>query len=177
MSNLSQAEIQKLQSEIQEIEKLLQSIQKEAANAQKRLNSVNNIVRQATLVKPAPTNPVMPKPQPKIGSSPIDIKKYKPYVLPDGSITYKTKDRQCHVPPTVVKKALSATTLKSFFEEFGLQVKDNRAKGGALWVKGSSDFLWPYVGIAYKKFGCGGTYTSIGRATGFQIGWFTKCMR
>ena len=45
MSNLSQAEIQKLQSEIQEIEKLLQTIQKEAANAQKRLNSVNNIPR------------------------------------------------------------------------------------------------------------------------------------
>ena len=177
MSNLTQADIQKLQTEIQEIEILLQSIQKEAAEAQKRLNSVNNIVRQATLVKPVPVNPVTPKPHPKISISAIDIKKFKSFILPDGSITYKTKDRQCHVPPNVVKKALEATTLKSFFEEFGLQVKDNRAKGGALWVKGSSDFLWPYVGIACKKFMCGGTYTSNGRATGFQIGWFTNCTR
>ena len=177
MSNLTQAEILKLQTEIQEIEKLLQSIQKETAEAQKRLNSVNSIVRQATLIKPAPINPVTAKPQPKISSSPIDINKYKPFVLPNGSITYKTKVRQCHVPPNVVKKALEATTLKSFFEEFGLQVKDNRQKGGALWVKGSSDFLWPYVGIACIKFACGGMYTSNGRATGFQIGWFTKCRR
>ncbi len=177
MNNLNQAEIQKLQTEIQEIEKLLQSIQKEAAEAQKRFDSVNNIVRQAKLVKSAPVNPITPNPKPRINFSAIDIRKYKPFVLPDGSITYKTKDRQCHVPPNVVKKALEATTLKAFFEEFGLQVKDNRAKGGALWVKGSSDFLWPYVGIACKKFVCGGTYTSNGRATGFQIGWFTKCMR
>ena len=176
MSNLTQAEIQKLRTEIQEIEKLLQSIQKEAAEAQIRLDSVNNFVRQATLVKSTPINPVTPKPNPKTNISAIDIKKFKPFVSPDGSITYKTKDRQCHVPPSVVKKALEATTLKSFFEEFGLQVKDNRAKGGALWVKGSSDFLWPYVDIACKKFICGGTYTSNGRATGFQIGWFTKCM-
>lgn len=173
-NSLTQQELQNTQNEIQEIKKKLQSFQKEMIEAQKQIDALNNTIRNNPKSVSTPATPV---PQESKIPSNVDIMNYSPYLSPDGSINYKVKDKPHHVPPKVVKTALEATTLKDFFNAFGLPIKDNRAKDGSLWVKGSSEELAPFVGIASRKFACWGYYTSNGQATGFQMGWFTNSRR
>ena len=176
MNNYDKTELQKIQNEIQKIETTLKTIQTEAAEAQKQLNTLWLVIRDSNSTgnnKNTVTKPIVTDSFP----SPADIMNYTPYLLMDGSIQYKTRTKNHNIPAKVVKMALESKTLKTFFEAFGLQVKDNRSKGGALWVKGTEDLLKPYVDIACRKFYCGGTSTSNGYATGYNIGWFTKCRR
>ena len=177
MNDLTQEQLQKLQSDIKRLGKLLQTIQKETAEAQKLLDAVSLAFRNVKAEKPPSPDHRKPQPKPIPVPSAADIIKFKPYLSPDGWIRNKTRERTYNVPPKVVKMAIEATTLKSFFEEFGLQIRDNRKKGGALWVKGSEDFLRPFIAIACKKFACGGTFTKNGAATDYQIGWFTNCKK
>lgn len=174
MNKLTQDTLIKMQTEIQEVEKRIQLIQKEAIEVRKRIDALNAIIRDATTIKsPNPPKPKQPQPAP----TPEDIRKYKPFIASDGWIRNKTSERTYNIPPKVVKMALETKTLKSFFEEFGLEIRDNRKKGGALWIKGAEDFLRPFIAIACKKFVCGGTFTKNGYATGYQTGWFTNCKK
>ena len=177
MADLTQQDLQKLKAEIEKTEQLLQNIQKESAEAQKRLALLNILIRNATANDSTPTVAANPNGKKQTFPSSADIVKYRPYLLSDGSIKYKTNTRTLTIPPKVVEMALEAKTLKSFFEVFSLEIRDNRSKGGALWLKGTVDFLRPYIDIAGKKFGCVGTFTSNGYATGYNEGWFTKCKR
>ena len=63
--------------------------------------------------------------------------------------------------------------VKEYFEEAGLEVKDMRAKKGALWVIGSREEIDSYIVEACRKFGITGTYSS-GKVTSFKSGWYTK---
>lgn len=176
MSNFNQADSLKIQNEIQKIEESLKSIQKEAVEIQKQLDALRLVIHDSS----STDNKGFTISEPvKMDSfpTPVDIMNYKPYLSLDGSIKYKTSTKVHNIPAEVVKMALETKTLKAFFQAFSLQIKDNRAKGGALWVKGDADSLEPYICIACRKFACGGKYTSNGNATGYQIGWFTHCRR
>lgn len=174
ISSFIQKDLQNSQNDIQDSKKSLQSLQQNVVDIKKQIDELNDTIHNITASVSTPTTPEFPKPY---VPSAVDIMNYKPYLSPDGSINYKIKDKPHHVPPKVVKTALVTTTLKEFFKAFSLPIKDNRSKGGALWVKGSPEELAPFVGIAGRKFACTGFFTSNGQATGFQIGWFTNCRR
>ena len=172
-NNLLQQDLQNFQNDIQDSRKSLQSLQQNVEDIKKQIDELNDTIHNITASVSTPTTLETQEPD---FPSDVDLMNYKPYLSPDGSINYKVKDNPHHIPPRVVKTALEATTLKDFFKAFSLPIKDNRPKGGSFWVKGSSEELTPFVGIAFRKFACTGTFTSNGRATGFKIGWFTKCM-
>ena len=166
ISSFIQKDLQNTKFDIQDFKKTIQSLKSEMAEAQKKMDAFSDGIK--------PTDPVPPKPK---FPSDVDLMNYTPYLSADGSIKYRIKGEPHQVPPNVVKTALDTTTLKDFFKAFSLPIKDNRSKGGALWVKGSPEELAPFVGIAGRKFACTGFFTSNGQATGFQIGWFTNCRR
>lgn len=177
MNNLPRQDLQNSQNDIQDIKKSLQSLQQNVEVIKKQIDELNDTIRNITTSGSTSTTPETENPEEPDFPSDVDLMNYKPYLSPNGSINYKVKDKLHHVPPKVVKTALEATTLKDFFKAFSLPIKDNRPKGGSFWVKGSSEELAPFVGIAYRKFACNGTFTDNGRATGFQIGWFTHSRR
>ena len=73
----------------------------------------------------------------------------------------------------IASDASQKTTLKSFFEERGFIVVDNRNAGGALWVIGEQERLAPYVQQACKLFNATGNYGS-GKASKQKPAWWTK---
>lgn len=165
ISSFIQKDLQNTKNDIQVFKKILQSLKSEMAEAQKQIDAFRDGTKPTG---PEPSKPKFP--------SDVDLMKYTPYLSADGSIKYKIKGEPHQVPSKVVQMALEATTLKAFFQSFGLAIKDNRARDGYLWVRGSTEELAPFVGIAFRKFACNGTFTDNGWPSGFKIGWFTKCM-
>lgn len=92
----------------------------------------------------------------------------------------KEPNKEIKLPPTAEPKAKPADgkTLKSFFEEKGLEVIDKRAAGGCLWVVGEKEALVPHLKEATKLFGAYGQFsTKGGKATKHRAGWFTMCKK
>ncbi len=67
----------------------------------------------------------------------------------------------------------SQSAVREYFESKGLEVRDMRSKGGALWVIGEQAKIKQYVDEACEKFGIAGAYSS-GKATGFRPGCYFK---
>lgn len=63
--------------------------------------------------------------------------------------------------------------VRKFFEGNGLEVIDNRAQGGRLWVIGEKISIRNVVNTAIAKFGISGKYTS-SKETKNRNGWCTK---
>lgn len=65
------------------------------------------------------------------------------------------------------------SAVRSFFEEIGLEVIDNRDNGGRLWVIGDKKDIREFVNAAITKFGISGKY-AFGKESKFKKGWCTK---
>lgn len=64
--------------------------------------------------------------------------------------------------------------IREFFKQRGLQVIDDRAKSGYLWVLGTEDTIGNIITEASSLYGVFGNYSSGGKTTSFKPGWFTK---
>ena len=105
---------------------------------------------------------------------PVDVIHCAPYLRKDGTVVFDRGGKQIIVPSTVVEKAMQAKTLLEFFQAFGVDVEDKRAKEGALWLHGNKEMIYPFVEMAEGKFGIEGWYTNRGLLTGYHDGWFTN---
>ena len=64
--------------------------------------------------------------------------------------------------------------MKEYLISRGVEVVDNREKGGVLWVICKDEYkLREVVDDTVKKFGITGVYAR-GKATKNQLGWYTK---
>ena len=81
----------------------------------------------------------------------------------DKGPTHKAKPRVSH----------SYSQVRSFFEEKGLEVVDNRDEGGRLWVIGEKANIRDIVNIAILKFHISGKYAK-GKEIRNRSGWYTK---
>jgi hypothetical protein len=77
-------------------------------------------------------------------------------------------------PAEVTMPSRQRDTIVKALVEAGLEVKDNRLSGGALWVMGAPAAVRPVLS-QLKNQGVSFTYSAGGsKATGNQPGWFTK---
>lgn len=87
----------------------------------------------------------------------------------------ETKEKKRHSRHKDVNETIdfSNSEVRKFFEEKGLEVIDQRAKKGALWIVGEKEQLQSIVDEAVEKWGISGVF-SAGKATKFRNGWYTK---
>lgn len=71
------------------------------------------------------------------------------------------------------KKPQAGNAVRSFFEEHGLDVIDERAAGGRLWVIGEKTDIKSVVDEAVSRFGISGKYVT-GKEGGKGSGWCSK---
>jgi hypothetical protein len=74
------------------------------------------------------------------------------------------------------KETQESESLKDFFVSKGLNVVDNRDKGGCLWVIGDYDDIVQYIREACIKYSISGSY-GVGKETGYLNGWYTKTQK
>jgi hypothetical protein len=84
----------------------------------------------------------------------------------------KSKDRPKHGAKKSEKNHENSN-VRSFFEDNGLEVVDNRDRGGRLWVVGEKAVIRNIVNDAIAKFRISGKYAS-GKDIKNKNGWCTK---
>ena len=71
------------------------------------------------------------------------------------------------------RKDYTNSQVRDFFESHGLEVVDNRSKGGKLWVIGEKETIIPVVNEAIGKFKISGKF-GMSKDINNRNGWFTK---
>ena len=89
--------------------------------------------------------------------------------------TEATRDskRQPKHTATEHKKTHAQSAVRTFFEENGLEVVDNRDSGGRLWVIGEKEKIRGIVNEAISKFKISGKYAS-SKESNNRPGWYSK---
>jgi hypothetical protein len=108
----------------------------------------------------------------------VDVSKYEAVEKTqggNGTGDFQPKERK-KIPNVAPKKEIKIeekSLVREYFENSGLEVVDQRKKGGALWIVGEKSELEKVVSEAVGRFNISGMYTS-GKATKYRQGWCTK---
>lgn len=85
-----------------------------------------------------------------------------------------TEDRKDNASPSIEnRKDYTKSQVREFFESHGLEVVDNRSKGGKLWVVGDKEKIGSIVSEAINKFKISGKF-GMSKDINNRNGWFTK---
>ena len=83
-----------------------------------------------------------------------------------------SKGQSKHID-TEHKKTHAQSAVRTFFEENGLEVVDNRDSGGRLWVIGEKEKIRGIVNEAISKFKISGKYAT-SKESNNRPGWYSK---